>query len=81
MDDARKAHWSKVIGGNVYAFRTRAKITQADVAARAGLTVPAVSRLESGEHFPSLATLLVVAEAIGISPCRLIEVPRRGRKP
>jgi transcriptional regulator with XRE-family HTH domain len=75
MDDARKAHWSKVIGANVAALRKRAGVTQSEVATRTGMSVPGMSRLESGEHFPSLATLIAVAEAIGVSPCRLIELP------
>jgi transcriptional regulator with XRE-family HTH domain len=46
------------------------------------MTVPGVSRLESGKHFPSLATLVAVAEALGVGPCKLLEEAKlkRGKK-
>ncbi len=52
--------------------RTRAGLTQAEVAERMGTQTPAVARLEAGggrkKHSPSLATLHKYAEAVG---CRL----------
>jgi len=46
--------------------RTRAGLTQDDVAERMGTTKSAVSRLEgSGKHTPSLATLRKYAHAVG----------------
>ena len=52
--------------------RTRAGLTQAEVAERMGTKPPAVARLEAGggrqKHSPSLATLHKYAEAVG---CRL----------
>jgi DNA-binding XRE family transcriptional regulator len=46
--------------------RTRAGLTQDDVAERMGTTKSAVSRLEgSGKHAPSLATLRKYALAVG----------------
>ena len=46
--------------------RTRAGLTQDDVAERMGTTKSAVSRLEgSGKHAPSLATLRKYAQAVG----------------
>ena len=52
--------------------RTRAGLTQAEVAERMGTKTPAVARLEAGggrkKHSPSLATLHKYAEAVG---CRL----------
>ena len=78
MDPKR---WAAVIGANVAAIRKAADMTQARLAAATGSTVPAVSRLESGEHLPSLATLLKVAEALGVSPCKLIEEPPAPGRP
>lgn len=72
--------WAAIIGGNVAACRGAAKITQAELAKRAETTVPAISRLESGDHLPSLATLLRVAESLGVDPCRLLE-KKSGPKP
>lgn len=49
--------------------RSKAGLTQAEVAARMGTKAPAVTRLEaslsSGKHSPSLATLQRYAEAVG----------------
>ncbi|MHB1549742.1 MAG: helix-turn-helix domain-containing protein [Vulcanimicrobiaceae bacterium] len=36
--------------------RTRAQLTQEDLASRMGTSVSAISRLESGFHVPSLGT-------------------------
>jgi DNA-binding XRE family transcriptional regulator len=45
--------------------RTRAKLTQAELAKRIGTTQSAIARLESGGVSPSLATLRRYAEATG----------------
>ena len=48
------------------AARSRAGLTQEEVAIRMGTTKSAISRLEgSGNHSPSLATLLKYAKAVG----------------
>ena len=48
--------------------RSRAKMTQAELAAKMGVTQGVVSRLESGEHSPKLETLNKAAKALG---CRV----------
>lgn len=45
--------------------RTRAKLTQAEVASRMGTTESAISRLESGRVKPSTRTLERYAQATG----------------
>lgn len=45
--------------------RTRARLTQAELAARLGTTQSAIARLEGGRVSPSLATLRRYAEATG----------------
>ena len=45
--------------------RRRAKLSQAEVAAKMGTAQPAVARLESGRARPSLATLQRYGEATG----------------
>jgi len=56
----------------LFKARTRAGLTQAEVAERMGTKTPAIARLEAGggrqKHSPSLATLHKYAEAVG---CRL----------
>jgi transcriptional regulator with XRE-family HTH domain len=71
--------WSKVIGFNVLVCRLASEMTQDELAKAVDgkTTRQAISRLESGKHLPSLTTLLRVAEALGVPPARLFEVPKK----
>ena len=46
-------------------FRMKHNLTQEQLAQRMGTSAPAISRLESGTHVPSLTTLSRLAEAAG----------------
>ena len=46
-------------------FRMRLNLTQEQLAHLMGTSTPAISRLESGTHVPSLTTLSRLAEAAG----------------
>lgn len=46
-------------------IRAQARLTQAELAARAGTAQPAIARLEAGRSSPSLATLENLAAAAG----------------
>jgi DNA-binding XRE family transcriptional regulator len=46
-------------------FRMRHELTQEQLAHMMGTSTPAISRLESGTHVPSLTTLSRLAEAAG----------------
>jgi ribosome-binding protein aMBF1 (putative translation factor) len=61
----KKYELALAIADLVILHRTRAKITQDELASRMGTSVSAISRLESGFHFPSLKTLRKLAEALG----------------
>ncbi len=62
------------------AARTRAGITQQEVAAAMGTTKSAVSRLESpGKHSPSVKTLIRYARAVGCD-IEINLVPRAPKK-
>jgi DNA-binding XRE family transcriptional regulator len=50
------------------AARARARLTQAEVAARMGTTQSVVARLESGRTLPSLKSLYNYAKAVGAKP-------------
>ena len=47
------------------AARTRARLSQAELAARMGTTQSAVARVESGSRLPSMSTLTRYAKATG----------------
>ena len=55
----------EAIARMVIARRIRYGLTQGKLAVRMGTSVPAISRLESAQHLPSLATLEKVAHAFG----------------
>lgn len=67
----------------VIARRIRYGLTQGQLAVRMGTSVPAISRLESGQHLPSLATLERVARAFRERPVVGFEdeAGQRGRSP
>ena len=54
--------------------RTRARLSQAELAARAGVTQSVVSAYESGHRQPALTTLAALIEAAG---CELVVAVRR----
>ena len=58
--------------------RQRAQLSQREVAARAGLTQAAISRLESGDRLPRLETLLALAEATDHVLELRLKRPRQG---
>lgn len=81
------------IGRNVRKARWKARMTQEDAAATAGITVRVLAELERGHGNPTARTLFAVATAIGSSVGELtatgkdeplpptVRAPKRGRKP
>jgi transcriptional regulator with XRE-family HTH domain len=74
------------------AIRKKAKISQYELAKRAGLTKQALSLLELGRRAPSWATVQAIAKALGVSceafadfaaesPAPRSRRPTRPRKP
>jgi ribosome-binding protein aMBF1 (putative translation factor) len=51
---------------SLIAARTKAGLSQAEVARRMGIPQPAIARLEAGTHSPTLTTLARYASAIGV---------------
>ena len=61
------AEWDKrQLAHRVRALREARKLTQAQIAVRAGTTQSAVARLESGEIAPTLDLLQKIAAAMGL---------------
>lgn len=50
----------------LFALRTRAGVTQAELAERSGVTQALVSQLEAGDHGPSWSTVQALAAALGV---------------
>jgi DNA-binding XRE family transcriptional regulator len=67
-------NWTEHVGARIRELRTRAGMTQVDLARAAGLTQSHVSRLENAEHSATNLTLTKIATALGvevgeIDPC------------
>jgi transcriptional regulator with XRE-family HTH domain len=61
------------VGHKLKRLRTLNALTQAELAAKAGLTTAAVARIERDEAEPRPTTLRKLAEALGVQPRELIE--------
>lgn len=59
--------------------RTRAKLTQSELADKMGTSQSTIARLESGKAAPSLSTLRKIAKATG-SRLEIAFEPKRSRK-
>lgn len=58
----------------VYTLRTRARLTQKQLAQRVGTSQSAIARMESGGHKPNLAMVERLAQALGVR-IRLVAEP------
>jgi transcriptional regulator with XRE-family HTH domain len=67
----------KRLGRRVADRRKRARLTQAELAERIGVSTESVSRLERGAVIPSLARLEAVATALGVELPDLFRVADR----
>ena len=78
---------AKALAGRVRSLRVAARLTQSEVAFRAGVTVETVSRIErilsgapSANPNPSLETLERVAAALGVEIVELLGAPLSPRQ-
>ena len=74
-----------IVAQNLFAARSRRKLSQKAVAEKSSLSVSYISMLERGERTPPLETLEVLAKALGVKPLDLLEksatkVPPRARR-
>lgn len=80
-DPAFRAEWERTALGRAVAlriveYRIQHQLSQTALADRLGMKQPAIARLESGDHNPSLGTLSRLARGLGIE--FRIEVTPRG---
>ena len=67
----------RILGEVLVRARERAKLKQAEVAARLGLPASYLSKIESGTRRLDVIELIRIAEAMGVDPAELIvEVQR-----
>lgn len=67
------------IGARIRALRQALKLTQAEVAERAGIDASFYGQIERGANIPSLRTLFAIAEVLGAEPADLLPKTRDGR--
>ncbi len=60
------------IGAQLRKARERALLTQEELAARADLGVPTISRIENGRVEPHFRTIRKLAKALGVDPKDLV---------
>lgn len=83
MDAEARARWertalARAVANAVVAYRTAHCLSQGALAARLGMKRPAISRLELGEHNPSIETLQRLASALGLHV--IVDVAPPGRE-
>lgn len=61
----------QLIGERLYLARTKRDMTMDQLSAKAGISQPNISRLESGRHDPSASTIAKLAAALSVDPCWL----------
>ena len=60
------------VGKHLKELRTRAALTQAELAEKAGLTTAAVARIERDEAEPRMTTIRKLADALDVKPAKLV---------
>ncbi len=68
---------AEVIGENVRRHRKAASVTLAVLSERTGIGVPNLSRLEAGNHLPSVATLKKISDALEVPICAFLDPPEK----
>lgn len=61
------------MGSTLRKLRTAKKLSQAELARRAGLSREYVNKIEAGRYDPPLSTINALANALGVKPGRLME--------
>lgn len=67
VNPALKAHLTKIIGNNIYKYRTESGLTQEELSEKAGIGASFVARIESGQKIMSVPVLYRLAKALHVS--------------
>jgi len=61
-----------LLGRNIKLFRVHSGLSQAELAEKAGISVPYLGAVERGDKWPSPTTLAEIARSLGIQPYDLL---------
>ncbi len=64
----------KILGANVRKLRNQLKVSQEELADRAGVHRTYLGAIERGERNVSLANIVKIANALNVTPARLLQV-------
>ena len=67
-------------GASLRALREGRFVTQAELAARTGVTEATISRLERGVQRARISTVRKLAAGLGVEPAALLRAPSAGRE-
>ncbi len=67
-----------MLGANVAEARAKARMTQAELASRAGLDEATIAALEQGQYKPASHELSQLAQALGVDELELLRRPAPG---
>lgn len=70
-----RGRFAPIFGCNVKRFRTEAKINKKRFALMVGIGRPFLNKIEDGEANPRLDVIVRIADALGKTPCELMEEP------
>ena len=73
------ASWYRTLGARIARMRTRAGLTQEQLAERAGIGASYVARIEVGQRRPTLDVLAELADSLGVPLHRLLADERSVR--
>lgn len=62
-----------IIRNNIKTYRLKANLTQEKLSELAGISCDYLSEVERGKKTPSLKRLIIIAEALGIEPYKLLK--------
>ncbi|HTT93753.1 MAG TPA: helix-turn-helix transcriptional regulator [Solirubrobacterales bacterium] len=64
---------AKLFGRNLFLIRRRRGYSQAELAVRSAISLDGVGKIELGKRSPRLATILALADGLGVDPCELLK--------
>lgn len=68
---------ARYVGRAIEIERTKARLTQGDLAQLSGVSQPHISSIEKGTWSPKLNTVMLIAEALGVDVNTLLPPSRR----